>query len=216
MSFTHTVKQGESIASIAAQYNMHWKKIYEDPSNSDFRQLRPNPHVIYPGDEVSIPEKELREENRTTDQRHHFEVEPRTVVLRVVMKDIEDHVLDNCAYKLEVDEKVYKGTTGTDGLIQETLPADAHDGTLTFWLNAEAQGGSFRWSLRLSHIDPVECLTGVQARLNNLSFNAGPVDGIRGPKTEAAVRAFQKKYRLKLDGISGPITQKKLKEVYGC
>ena len=59
-------------------------------------------------------------------------------------------------------------------------------------------------------------LTGVQFRLNHLGFGAGPVDGIMGPITEAAVRAFQKLYPpLRVDGIPGPRTQAKLAEVCG-
>lgn len=40
------------------------------------------------------------------------------------------------------------------------------------------------------------------------------IDGIFGPGTQSAVRAFQKKYGLKIDGIVGPQTWKKLRELY--
>ncbi|HEY5796714.1 MAG TPA: peptidoglycan-binding domain-containing protein, partial [Bosea sp. (in: a-proteobacteria)] len=61
-----------------------------------------------------------------------------------------------------------------------------------------------------------EWLTGVQFRLNALGFGAGPVDGIKGPKTTKAVRSFQKTYPpLKIDGIPGPRTQEKLVEICG-
>ena len=61
-----------------------------------------------------------------------------------------------------------------------------------------------------------EYLTGVQFRLNALGFGAGPVDGIKGPKTSKAVRTFQKSYPpLKVDGVPGPKTQEKLVEICG-
>ena len=41
----------------------------------------------------------------------------------------------------------------------------------------------------------------IQTRLNQLGFNCGPVDGRFGPKTQAAVLAFQRKAGLKADGI---------------
>ncbi|MGX5734139.1 peptidoglycan-binding domain-containing protein [Bosea thiooxidans] len=61
-----------------------------------------------------------------------------------------------------------------------------------------------------------DLLTGVQFRLNALGFGAGRVDGIKGPKTTRAVRAFQSAYPpLRNDGIPGPKTQEKLVEICG-
>lgn len=53
----------------------------------------------------------------------------------------------------------------------------------------------------------------LQEILKQLGFDPGPIDGIFGPKTEAAVKAFQKKYGLVVDGIVGPQTWRKLAEV---
>ncbi|HEV7261209.1 MAG TPA: peptidoglycan-binding domain-containing protein [Bosea sp. (in: a-proteobacteria)] len=62
----------------------------------------------------------------------------------------------------------------------------------------------------------VALLTGVQFRLNALGFGAGPVDGIKGPKTTKAVKSFQKTYPpLAVDGVPGPRTQEKLADVCG-
>ena len=50
----------------------------------------------------------------------------------------------------------------------------------------------------------------LQKRLNELGFNCGNVDGIFGPKTHAAVIAFQKANGLLVDGIVGKNTRAKL------
>jgi peptidoglycan hydrolase-like protein with peptidoglycan-binding domain len=47
---------------------------------------------------------------------------------------------------------------------------------------------------------------GVQRRLIQLGFDPGEIDGDFGDKTEAAVKAFQEKYKLEADGIVGPLT----------
>lgn len=50
----------------------------------------------------------------------------------------------------------------------------------------------------------------MQRRLTDLGFEPGPIDGIFGPKTTAAVKAFQKAHDLKVDGICGPKTWRAL------
>jgi hypothetical protein len=65
-----------------------------------------------------------------------------------------------------------------------------------------------------------DCLTGVQWRLNAVGHGAGPVDGIMGPMTRHAVKAFQREqteggHRMLIDGIPGPQTQRRLVEVLG-
>ena len=43
-----------------------------------------------------------------------------------------------------------------------------------------------------------------------LGYNVGPVDGIFGQKSDAAVKAFQTDQALTVDGIVGPNTWKAL------
>ena len=47
------------------------------------------------------------------------------------------------------------------------------------------------------------------------SIYTGPITGYYGPLTKAAVIKFQKKYGIEQTGLAGPVTRKKLNEVYG-
>ncbi len=79
-----------------------------------------------------------------------------------------------------------------------------------------------KWELKIGALNPVmelgpneDCISGVQQRLNNLGFDSGAIDGIRGSVTTAAVKAFQTLFKLKVDGIPGQKeTQPKIQEVY--
>jgi peptidoglycan hydrolase-like protein with peptidoglycan-binding domain len=52
----------------------------------------------------------------------------------------------------------------------------------------------------------------LQRRLAAAGFDPGTVDGIFGPKTEAALKAFQEGAGIAADGIAGPATNGKLAE----
>lgn len=57
-----------------------------------------------------------------------------------------------------------------------------------------------------------EDVTRLQKRLAAAGFDPGAADGIFGPKTEAALRAFQESAGIAVDGIAGPATNAKLAE----
>src|SRR5438874_13340825 len=160
----HTVEQGESVASIAFQYGFHdWQKVYNLPENASLRQKRPHPEILYPGDEVFIPDKETKEYSKPTDEMHRFKVKgPKDTKLKLIVRDEDDKPFANKPYKLVLDEKLtFSGTTDGEGLLQATIPLTAEKGIL------EIEG--YKLPVRVSHLDPIEELTGVQGRLHNLA-----------------------------------------------
>jgi TPR repeat protein len=64
---------------------------------------------------------------------------------------------------------------------------------------ADAKAASFSASESVGYADAPTVMY-VQLRLRALGFDAGPVDGIAGPKTRAAIEAFQSAERLTVDG----------------
>jgi N-acetylmuramoyl-L-alanine amidase len=77
-----------------------------------------------------------------------------------------------------------------------------------------------RWSLgdRLLRYDPERPTRGddvisLQDRLHELGYDAGAVDGVFGPETEAGLRSFQRDYGLTSDGTCGPATLRALRQL---
>lgn len=56
---------------------------------------------------------------------------------------------------------------------------------------------------------------GVQGALLELGYDVGKVDGIQGPRTRAAVMAFQRTAGLEVDGVVGPLTRAALARAVG-
>jgi soluble lytic murein transglycosylase-like protein len=50
-------------------------------------------------------------------------------------------------------------------------------------------------------------VAGLQIALRQHGLYRGPIDGLQGPKTARAVRAFQRRHRLTADGLAGPRTR---------
>jgi LysM repeat protein len=53
-------------------------------------------------------------------------------------------------------------------------------------------------------------IAGLQVALRAYGFYLGPIDGVSGPGTATAVRAFQRSSRLAVDGVPGASTRRKL------
>ena len=204
----YTVKQGDCISSIAQKKGLFWKQLWNHPENASLKSLRKDPNVLRPGDQVFVPDKQGKQVSGATDQEHRFRVKGVPAKLRVQVLD-EDQPRANEPYTLEIDGNLYSGTTDGEGRIEHSIPPDAKQGRL---LVGDTQD---EYPLSLGHMDPVEEVAGVQARLNNLGFNCGEVNGRLGPETEAALKAFQKKHNLSETGEIDQATRDKLKEVHG-
>lgn len=223
----YTVKQGDYLVKIAKAHGMaDWRRIYNDPQNEEFRQKRPNPDLIYPGDRVYIPDKAVREVTCETEKLHTFIVQKAKVPIEVVLESEDDEAMEIAKYELKTNSKTFTRTVDDEepgvaerlkaGIVRETVTPEDEECQLKVWLSADAEEPDYIYTLKVGHLDPVEEISGIQARLNNLGFNCGKVDGDKGPKTEKAVKDFQAKYGLKVDGDPGPKTQAKLREVYGA
>lgn len=218
MSVSYTVRSGDCLSSIAAANGYSsWRTIYDAPENEEFRRLRPDPNLIYPGDVVVLPERnEATDDNAPTENRHRYKVSRPGVVLRIVVRDSLGKVIPGKKFVVRTEgREPVSGVTGNDGMVEARIDPSAHSGTLEVWMDASAEKPSYKWPLRLGALDPIEKISGIQARLNNLGFKPGPIDGIQGPLTTAAIKAFQKAFSLQVDGIVGPQTRGKLKELHG-
>jgi putative peptidoglycan binding protein len=230
MSTPYAVRQGDYLAKIAHDHGFNkWQTIYEHPDNQAFRQKRPDPNVIYPGDQLFIPDKKPSYASAGSDQKRTFKRRRSATPVRLVLKNgINNDPVVILKYELATKQETFTRLRGQSrsptfdpknlerGMVVEKLAHPETEATLKLWLRDEkAPDPEFEYTLKLGDLDPVEEITGVQARLNNLGFHCGAIDGNCGPKTQAALKAFQGRYGLTVDCQPNKETQAKLKELYG-
>ncbi len=219
MSREHIVTQGEHLSSIAQRYGFaDYRALYNHPENAELKRNRPDPNVILPGDRVVIPDPRERFVSRPTTQTHRFKLRRPQVRIRLTLTNGNGETIANAPYTLAVGATTLEGTTSGTGGVEQMVEADVSEVLLTVWPGGRksVEEPQLTWTLMVGHLDPVETLSGIQARLWNLGYDPGPIDGIVGPRTERAIRAFQRRHDLAEDGAVSPRLQRKLKEVYGC
>jgi Putative peptidoglycan binding domain len=209
----HIVDDGDCIQSIAAQYGFEdGDDIWNDSHNASLKQLRGDGSQLHPGDEVFIPEPKPKQFNLATGKRHKIVVPRPKRVIRLRFLD-EDGEPMSGDYVFRAGDLERKGTLDGDGVLEQKIPADV--------MCAEVSLGEITRTVFIGHMNPLsdtedEGTSGAQARLTNLGYITGEIDGQLGPMTQAALQEFQADHDLEVTGELDDDTIAKLRDEHGC
>jgi N-acetylmuramoyl-L-alanine amidase len=199
----YTIKQGDCCASLEHEFGIPWKSIWNHASNTTLKQKRKTPDVLFPGDEIFIPETRLKEEPCATEKLHKFKKKVENVWLRLRLLE-EDEPRRNLKYTLKIGDKEIKGTTDGNGKLEHKISPAPREA----WVITETD----IYHLTLGGLDPTEEDSGVEQRLTNLGF----LGNEKSPAIiEAAVKEFQDKNGLEQTGEVNDATRSKLLEKHG-
>jgi LysM repeat protein len=217
MATDYTVQQGDYLSKIANDFGFSdYRTIWNHPDNAELKSKRKNPNVLYPGDKLVIPDRQLREESCAVDKKHIFNVKRPELRLRLVLEDMYEKPIANAQCLLTVESDFRTITTDAQGKIDEPLPPATTSATLIIQDAKQTHLNSVRIPIKIGHLDPLEELSGQKARLKNLGYFPGKGDDNNDPQFVTAVERFQAEHGLTVDGICGPKTQGKLMDVHGC
>ena len=209
-SGNYVVKQGECIESIALAHGFLPDTLWNHPDNAQLKQERKDPSMLLPGDRVQVPDPRPREEQAADSQRHRFRRKGLPSKLRVrILRSGEPR--KNEPYTLNVDGKLSKGKTDGQGQVEVKVPPHAQRATLIVGAD-EAEQQTFE--LRLSRLDPMASITGVQQRLDNLGYPC-PVSGELDEPTRSALADFQRTCDLEATGEPDQKTRDRLAGEHG-
>ena len=205
----YEVQPGDCLSSIAFEHGFFWRTLWELGENTELKQARKNPDILLPGDLITIPPIRVKKVTGATNQRHRFQLKGVPARLRLRFLEAGEPLAGE-PYVIRIDGEERSGNLDDDGRLTEPiLPnsrvAEIRVGTSDEWIK-----------IPLGTVDPIETISGVQGRLRNLGFPPGPIDGIFGPNTSAALRRFQKAYGLDVTGKPDSNTRDKLAEIHGC
>jgi N-acetylmuramoyl-L-alanine amidase len=212
----YTVQQGDHLSKIAKDNGFtDYTVIWDHPENADLKKQRQNPNVLLPGDQIFVPGMEEKQESGATDKRHTFTVDKKILKLRLVLEDIYEKPIAGAQCALLVGDQTFQVTTDGQGKLEQEIPLDSTEAFLAI-RGDQTPFANEVIAIKIGHLDPIDELSGQIARLNNLGYFPGNLDGSDADAFQSAVEEFQCDHGLKVDGDCGPKTQAKLKEVHGC
>ena len=208
MPTNHTVESGECMTSIADQHGFFWETLWELPENAELREKRKDPNTLVPGDSVYIPDLREKEVERKTGRTWRFRRKGIPAQVRLQLFNGEAPRA-NEEYEFEVEGRdKQEGKTDSDGVLVVYVPPSALTGKLTIGPDNQVYEFDF------GKLQPIDTVEGVQARLNNLGYACGEVNGEMNDETKAAIEQFQRRFRLDPTGEADEATQAKLFEIH--
>jgi hypothetical protein len=193
----YVVQQGDCLSSIAFENGLLPETIWNDPGNASLKSGRKDQNILFPGDQVHIPDVRIRTESCATDNNHQFLLKSVTEVLRIVLLDSDGKPREGLSYSIRIKGgRTKTGKTDSDGVIEVPIYPNARNGELV----VKGKETDEHYELELGALDPSSTVTGIQSRLNHLGFSCGEVDGDLGPKTMSAIKSFQESQNLSVTG----------------
>jgi hypothetical protein len=205
----YTVQQGECLSSVAFANGLFWETIWEHPENATLKAARETPFVLKPGDVVYIPDVRPRQVRAATGARHVFRRKGVPAKLRLQVL-VRNEPLANLPYVLSSGPYQITGTTDAEGRIEVSVPPNLPETMLRV-----GEGASARvYRLAPRTLNPAREIDGIQARLANLGYYAGPIDGRLDAATASAIRRFQRAHDLPVTGQADTATASALADLH--
>lgn len=204
----HVVREGECVASIAEAAGLLPETIWDHPDNQALKERRGQPNLLLPGDRLVVPDRRRLERPAASGQRHSFVRKNVSTRFRMQVLDCEAPCADE-EFVLAIGPRSIDGTLDGDGCLDVQIPGSARSGTLF------VGGGRLVYELDFGGLNPLETTSGLQARLENLGYSPGKIDGDPGERTQQALMRFQLDEGLDATGEIDDATRDALRSRHG-
>jgi hypothetical protein len=182
----YVVRQGDYLARLAYQFGFDADAVWADAKNAQLRQDRSDHNILSPTDLLYIPDQggTPATQSLTTGTTNAFVSNPPTTTVTIRFVDAP---FASQAYSVPELPELTGLTTGQDGTATFSIPVTLDTFTIAF------TGSGTSFSFDVGCLDPINTLSGIFQRLQNLGYidpdvTADPpdLDVVR-----AALRAFR-------------------------
>lgn len=207
----HTIRHGEHLSAVARQYGfLNFETIWNAKENAHLRAVRADPHKLYPGDQVVIPEVVPKTYQKGVDACHPFQVHVDKLMLRLRVLDRNRKPIANEVGSLLIGAIELPVATDENGLFEVLIPQHTQTASLLL--------GKKRFEISVGGLHPVGAPSGSFGRMRNLDlWQSGitPSGGEQEAATRLSVERFQAAAKLPIDGRMSPAVLEKLREFHG-
>lgn len=198
----HEVKQGECIAKLAFNFGLAPDTIWNHPKNAKLKAARKELHILNPKDVVFIPPKTLKKLSVNSGERIELQQQNALEKLRIRFLHYDDTPRTGLPFLVSIKTSKNdiwpdaQGKTDGAGFVIVDVPPNA-----TFAEIILGEGGRQEiHEFDLGFVNPIDTVSGVKARLNNLGFECGEETEEMNELTISAIKAFQRRYGLEVSG----------------
>jgi len=212
----HKVEPGDCVASLAWLHGLLPDTIWEHSPNAALKAKRKHLHILNPGDIVVIPTRQTKTVAAEVDHRYTLRRKGVPERLQIRFLDFRDQPRKGVPYILRIEawdgpQPVRTGKTDGEGYVRQPIPPMATRGEIVLGEGQQAEIYEFA----LGCLNPIDEISGVQARLNALRYDCGEPTPEMNDAFRRALRSFQSDYDLTVTGeIDGP-TRQKLESIFG-
>jgi hypothetical protein len=164
----------DCVSSIAYAYGFFPGTVWQHRRNAELRELRKNPNTLTEGDAVYVPPKRQKEVACATGKVHRFRRRGVPEYLRICFLTPDREPRAGINYEIVIEGRRSAGVTTEAGFVIHPIPPDATRAELIL---SPPSGSEERYVLAIGRLDPRGLGRGLQARLANLGFYTGPIDG---------------------------------------
>lgn len=177
------VVAGDCAISLASREGLTVDKLWE--ACGELAALGRKPHQLIPGDEVVIPDRTPKVDERATDRQHRYRRRDYPALCRLQLL-VRDRALagEPIVFVGPGEERV-ETRSDDQGVIELRLPPAIRRGRL---LVGEPP---VEHELVFGELQPISTTLGVQARLANLHFFDGALDGQPSEALERSLEDFR-------------------------